>query len=203
MEEKKDGNQDGAQIKRINNMATTLQIVTALNQAAANAYDGAHDERFTGKDLAKEIGLKREEGCAIKDSRIIDGFNIGILGNTVFLTYHTEVTSKEAHKASLVSDIEQTIADIVKYLKKEYKKVGGEGSLSLNKPSEIDIDMQYISRQRVSILAKQKFELGGVDAEHVGLPSEEDRLDKSIKDFLSMGREQAKKPSNYTAKNES
>ena len=32
--------------------------------------------------------------------------------------------------------------------------------------------------------------------------SPEDRLDKSIKDFLAMGREQAKKPSNYTAKNE-
>jgi len=61
--------------------------------------------------------------------------------------------------------------------------------------------MQYISRQRVSVVATQKFELGGVDAEHVGLPSEEDRLDKSIKDFLSLGREKAKKPTNYTAKN--
>ena len=202
-EEKKDGNQAGAQAKRINNMATTLQIVTALQQAAANAYDGSHDEKFTGKDLAKEIGLKREEGCAIKDSRVIDGFNVRVLGNTVMLSYHTECTAKESHNPQLVSDIEQCIADIVKFLKKEYKKVGGEGSLSLNKPSEIEIDMQYISRQRVSILAQQKFELGGVDAEHVGLPSPEDRLDKSIKDFLSMGAEQAKKPSNYTAKNES
>ena len=52
-------------------MATTLQIVTALQQAAANAYDGSHDEKFTGKDLAKEIGLKREEGCAIKELQIL------------------------------------------------------------------------------------------------------------------------------------
>jgi len=201
--EKKDGNLGGAQTKRINKMATTLQIVTALQQAAANAYDGAHDERFTGKDLAKEIGLKREEGCSIKDSRVIDGFGIKVLGNTVFLTYHTECTAKQAHNPQLESDIEQSIADIVKFLKKEYKKVGGEGSLSFNKPSEVEINMEYISRQRVSILAQQKFELGGVDAEHVGLPSEEDRLDKAIKDFLAQGAEQAKKPSNYTAKNES
>ena len=201
MEEKKGGKQGGAQIKRNNKMATTLQIVTALQQAAANAYDGAHDERFTGEDLAKEIGLKREGGCSIKDSRVIDGFNIRVMGNTVMLSYHTECTAKDSHKPQLTSDIEQCIADIVKFLKKEYKKVGGEGSLSLNKPSEIEINMQYISRQRGSIIAQQKFELGGVDAEHVGLPSPEDRLDKSIKDFLSMGAEQAKKPSNYTAKN--
>ena len=35
MEEKKDGNLGGAQIKRINNMATTLQIVTALQPSSS------------------------------------------------------------------------------------------------------------------------------------------------------------------------
>ena len=43
-------------------MATTLEIVRGIQQASANAYDGSHDEKFTGKDLAKEIGLKREQG---------------------------------------------------------------------------------------------------------------------------------------------
>ena len=38
--------------------------------------------------------------------------------------------------------------------------------------------------------------------EAVNPGSPEDRLDKSIKDFLALGRESAKKPSNYTAKNE-
>lgn len=183
-------------------MATTLEIVRGIQQAAANAYDGSHMERFTGKDLAKEIGLRREEGCPIKDSRVIDGFSVRINGNELCVIYHTEHTSKEAHRASLVSDVEQSIADIVKYLKSEYRKVA-EGSLSLSKPSEVDIDMQYISRQRVSIIAKQSFELGGTEAEPNTPESSEDRLDKSIKDFLSMGREDAKKPSNYTAKNES
>jgi len=183
-------------------MATTLEIVKGIHQAAANAYDGSHDERFTGKDLAKEIGLRREEGCAIKDSRVIDGFNVKVSGNELHIIYHTEVTAKESHNAQLESDIEQSIADIVKFLKKEYRKVA-EGSLSLGKPEEIEIRMEYISRQRVSIIAKQRFVISGIDAEQNNSPeSQEDRLDKSIKDFLSMGREQAKKPSNYTAKNE-
>ena len=184
-------------------MATTLEIVKGIHQAAANAYDGSHDERFTGKDLAKEIGLRREEGCAIKDSRIIDGFNVKIAGNELCISYHTECTAKESHSSSMISDIEQSIADIVKFLKKEYRKVA-EGSLSLKSPSEVDINMEYISRQRVSILAKQTLEIGGIDEEQKNSPgSPEDRLDKSIKDFLALGREKAKKPSNYTAKNES
>ncbi len=181
-------------------MATTLEIVRGIQQAASRAYDGSHDEKIVGEDMVAKIGLRREEGCTIKDSRVIDGFNVRVLGNTFFLMYHTEFTSKQAHNASMESDIEQTMADIIKFLKKEYKKVA-EGSLKLTRPSEVDINMQYISRQRVSVVATQKFELGGVDAEHVGLPSEEDRLDKSIKDFLSLGREKAKKPTNYTAKN--
>ena len=181
---------------------TTLEIVKGIHQAAANAYDGSHEERFTGKDLAKEIGLKREEGCAIKDSRVIDGFNVKISGNELHIIYHTECTAKDAHKASLVSDTEQCIADIVKFLKKEYRKVA-EGSLSLTQPSEVDIRMEYISRLRTSIIAKQSFVIGGIDAEQNNYPeSQEDRLDKAVKDFLSMGAEQAKKPSNYTAKNE-
>lgn len=181
-------------------MATTLEIVKGIHQAAANAYDGSHMESYTGKDLAKEIGLRREEGCPIKDSRVIDGFNVKVLGDTLFLMYHTEVSSKQSHEAKLASNIEQSMADIIKFLKKEYKNVS-EGSLKLTKPSEVDIQMQYISRQRVSIVATQRFDIGGMEAEHVGLPSPEDRLDKTIKDFLSLGREKAKKPSNYTAKN--
>ena len=183
-------------------MATTLEIVKGLHQAAANAYDGAHDERFAGEDLAKKIGLKREEGCALKDSRVMDGFNVKVSGNELHIIYHTECIAKRAHRASLVSEIEQTIADIVKYLKSEYRKVA-EGSLSLSNPSEVDIDMQYISRQRVSIIAKQSFELGGTEAEPNTPESQDDRLDKTVRDFLSLGSENAKKPSNYTAKNES
>ena len=175
-------------------MATTLEIVRGIHQAAANAYDGSHDERFVEDDLAKKIGLRREEGCAITDSRVIDGFNVKVMGNKLTIIYHTEFTSKQAHANNTLGDVEQSVADIVKYLKKEYKKITGE-ALSLSDKSEIDVKMEPISRLRVSTCAYQSFTIGKMDAEA--------RLDKSIKDFLKMGREKAKKPSNYTAKNES
>jgi len=181
-------------------MATTLEIVKGIHQAASHAYDGSHDEKMVGEDMVAKIGLRREEGCTIKDSRVIDGFNVKVLADTLFLMYHTEVTAKESHKTSFLGEVEQSMADIVKFLKKEYKKVT-EGTLSLTKPSEVDVNMQYISRLRTSVVATQTFLIGGIDVDHYGSPSE-DRLDKSIKDFLSLGKDKAKKPSNYTAKNE-
>ena len=39
-----------------------LEIVQGLAQAAANGYDGAHDERYSYDGKARKIGLKREEG---------------------------------------------------------------------------------------------------------------------------------------------
>lgn len=191
-------------------MATTLEIVQGIAQAKANAWDGAHDERFvgntvdgnieTGGDLAKKIGLRREEGCALHDSRVLDNFNVKMMGNKLTICYHTEYPASEAHRASLASDTESTIADIVKYLKKEYKKVVGE-ALKLSEPTEVDIRMEMVSRRRVSLYAYQTFTIGGMDAEAVSEPSE-DRLDKAVRDFLALGRDKAKKPSNYKAKNE-
>jgi hypothetical protein len=199
MEERKDGKQAGAQ--KENNMATTLEIVRGIHQAAANAYDGSHDERFVdGEDMAKKIGLRREEGCAIKDSRIIDGFNVKMMGNKLTITYHTEYTAKQSHNDKIVDDIEQAVADCIKFLKKEFKKLTGS-ALSLSDKSEVSIRMEPISRIRVSTQAYQSFTIGNVDSEAVLEPSE-DRLENTIKDFLAQGREKAKKPSNYTAKNE-
>ena len=52
----RDGNLDGDQI-----MATTLEIIRGISQAAANAYDGAHDEGASHSGVARPVGLKREE----------------------------------------------------------------------------------------------------------------------------------------------
>ena len=185
-------------------MATTLEIVRGIKQAMANAYDGAHDERYVdGEDLVKKIGLKREEGCPMSDYRSMDAVFVKIHGTDMYVHYHTEVPSKDSHKSKLKSEIEQRIADTVNYLKKEYRKIVGE-TLSLGAGMDIDIDVQFISRRRVSIVACQGFPINGMDesTEAVNPGSPEDRLDKSIKDFLALGRESAKKPSNYTAKNE-
>ena len=50
----------------------TLEIIQGLSQAAANAYDGAHDERFSLDGQQRQVGLMREEGCPLMDSRVID-----------------------------------------------------------------------------------------------------------------------------------
>ncbi len=42
-------------------MATTLEIVKGIHQAAANAYDGSHEELV----LAKEIGLKEKKAVPL------------------------------------------------------------------------------------------------------------------------------------------
>jgi len=184
-------------------MATTIEIVRGIQQARANAYDGSHDERYSYDGEERKIGLRREEGSPLLDSRVMDGFDFKISGTELTVCYHTEFTAKEAHQSGIESDIGQTIADIVKYLKREYKKIVGE-TLSLKKPSDVDISMQMISRHRVSVKAYQTYNIGGMDdsTEPVGEESEA-KLDKAIKSFLDQGREKAKKPSNYTAKNES
>ena len=72
------GKQDGDQI-----MATTLEIIRGISQAAANAYDGALDDK--GEPIS--IGLKREEGDPIIDSRIMDGFGVKMHGDILKLSY--------------------------------------------------------------------------------------------------------------------
>ena len=47
-------------------MASVLEVIKGLNQAAANAYDGY-------KNMDETVGLSREEGHPILDSRVIDG----------------------------------------------------------------------------------------------------------------------------------
>ena len=65
-------------------MATVLEIVRGLSQAAANAYDGALDENG---DLL-QVGLNREEGHPILDKRVIDGFGVKFAGDKLVVTDH-------------------------------------------------------------------------------------------------------------------
>ena len=57
-------------------MATTLEIIRGISQAAANiGYDGAH-EGIHGDGEPRSAGLQREEGHMINDRRVIDGFGV-------------------------------------------------------------------------------------------------------------------------------
>ena len=100
-------------------MATVYDIVKGLAQAAANAYDGAQYEKYAADGKARKIGLKREEGDAVLDSRVIDGFKVRFVGPKLIITYLTELSLKEYHNSKLDEEIERVYKDIVKFLKKD------------------------------------------------------------------------------------
>ena len=179
-------------------MATTLEIIQGIAQAAANAYDGSHIGKYNVDGEEKKIGLRREEGDPILDSRVIDGFKVKFKGNKLCVNYQSEISMKEVHKgAKFESEMEGVMADIIKFLKKEYKIITGN-TLSLKPVREVNIFVQPISRSRTDLSMYQEFEITSFDSKvviAVGLPSE-DTTREITKKFLSMGRQKAKKPEN-------
>jgi len=179
-------------------MATVYEIIQGIHQAAANAYDGAQDKRYSSDGEERKAGLKREEGDCIIDSRVMDGFSVRVDSyNRLHLSYQSEITMKAFHNNGFEDEVRNALNDIVKYLKKEYKKITGN-SLSLTSDGEPKIHAQSISRKRNWIQANQTFTIGGIKAEPE-MPSgedTEDRIRPAIKKWLSLGRDKAKKPQN-------
>ena len=156
--------------------------VQGLSQAAANAYDGALDEN--GEPLL--AGLKREEGDPILDRRVMDGFNVGFYGNMMCLTYQSEVQLKEVYASGFESDVESQLAEIAKFLQKEYKKITGK-SVSLTSEGEIDVRVENSSRVRSWVTAKMHYKVGGLGEDmQVAAPSKE-RLESNWKSFVEQG----------------
>ena len=167
-------------------MATTLEVIEAISQAAANiGYDGAHDESFSHDGTARSAGLRREEGHMINDRRVIDGFGVKFMGDKLCITYHGEVQLKEVYANGFESGIDQTIADVANLLKKEYKAITGN-TLSLTKDGESDILVQNRSRVWTWVQAQCMFKIGGLN-EVVAVEDEEDSLRDRFKDFLNLG----------------
>lgn len=177
-------------------MADVLKIVRGISQVMANTYDGALDEN--GDPIA--IGLKREEGIPLIDQRVQDGFNVSFYGDLLCVKYHSDLKLKEVHAKGFATDVERMIENIVSFLKKEYRKVTKE-SLSLSKEGEIDIQVQAASKVRSWVTAKCYYKVGSFDGS-VDQVENVDRkdIDKSFKDFLEQGSEQAKKPQNVMIK---
>ena len=174
-------------------MASTYDIVKGIQQAAANAYDGALDEK--GEPI--KVGLKREQGHPILDSRVMDGFKVKFHGDKLMVLYQSECSIKDIHGGKLEGDVEAMINDIAKFLKKEYKKITGD-ALTLTKEGEVDVLVQKISNVRCDVSANCSYKIGGLKGvEPVGAGTPEDRLEKNIKDFLELGKS-SPKPKNVT-----
>lgn len=172
-------------------MATVLDIIKGISQAAANAYDGAHDARYNADGEDRSVGLRREAGDAVLDSREIDGFNIRFEGDKLRVLYHAEIKLKETHdRNKFENDIAATINDVANYLKREYKKVTGN-TLTLTKQGEPDILVQHISNVRSICQANCSYQIGGLgDTVDVleGSNSKE-RLDQITKNWLAYNKQ--------------
>jgi len=180
-------------------MASIYEIVQGLAQAAANAYDGALGEDY---EPAKPGILRREEGDALIDQRVMDGFNVKFYGNMMCLSYQSEIQLKEVYASGFETEMEQRIADIAGWLKKEYKKITGD-SVTLTTEGEIDVLVQNSSRVRTWVQAKQHYKVGGLDDEmHIEAPSR-NRVERTWQEFLDLGDWKGKRPSNDTRKKDS
>ena len=170
-------------------MATVIDIIKGISQAVANAYDGAHDERFASDGESRSAGLQREKGDLHIDARVMDGFNIKFHGDHLSIHYHGGCRLKDTHNRNkFESEINQHLADVAKYLKKEYKKIT-DNTLTLTKEADSEILVQYISRIRCDVQASQMYKIGGMDGVvDAREPSSEERLDDTFKKWLKLGK---------------
>tara|TARA_R100000008_G_scaffold86458_2_gene79680 strand:- start:42 stop:602 length:561 start_codon:yes stop_codon:yes gene_type:complete len=165
-----------------NETISVLEVIQGLSQAAANAYDGA----LTEDGDALKAGLQREEGNPLLDKRVLDGFGISFYGPMMCINYHSEVQLKEVYASGFESDIEQKLAEISSFLKKEYRKITGK-SVSLTKDGEVDVRVESTSRVRSWVVAKQHYKVGGMEDVVVVGEGSEDRLDSNWRSFLDQG----------------
>ena len=182
-------------------MATVYEIVQGLSQAAANAYDGALDEN--GEPLL--VGLQREEGDPILDKRVMDGFNVKFYGNMMCLSYMSEVTLKEVYANGFETRMEEQIAEIIKFLKKEYRKIRGE-SVALTADGEIDVHVENSTRVRSWVTAKMHYKVGGLNEDLAVAAEQDTKPEDSFRKFIDQGGwtgDGGKRPQNDTRKKES
>jgi hypothetical protein len=168
-----------------------LDIVQGLQQAASNGYDGATDE--SGEPL--KTGLKRDEGNPIIDGRVMDGFAVVMQGDKVKITYHGEIRLEDAHDAKFEKEVEQMLADVVSFLKREYKKVTGKAlTLTPDDKPPIRVLVQSTSRVRAWVQATKVYTLGGVNVSNKDEVQE--KRTAGIKKWLDVTSKAGKKPKN-------
>lgn len=180
-------------------MATVMEIIQGLSQVAANSYDGAKDEE--GK---LKTSLKRDEEISIRDKRVIDGFKIKLhSGNKLCVMYTTEVLAADllAAKGKYEDMLLQNVADIVSFIKKEFRKVTGS-SLSLKeiKKTKPEFEVMQTSRVRTEIKVRVDYEVGGLPSPEEDKDTFREKALKGMEKWLMLSGD--KRPQNDTRKPE-
>ena len=177
-----------------------LEIIQGLAQAAANGYDGAHDERFVRDGEVKKVGLMREEGCPIMDKRVMDGFNVKFYGNKICIKYQSDIQLKEIHGGGFENEMERRLNEIKKFLQKEYKSITGKG-ITLTKVDDIHILATSVSRVRSFVQAYRHYNISGLEEDPFSKNngSSNRTIDDKFKKFLELNNNN-KRPQNDTRK---
>ena len=175
-------------------MANILDIIKGLNQAASNSYDSY--------EVEEEVGLEREQGHPILDSRVIDGFRVRFAANKMIITYQSEMRLEELHpRNQFENEIERKFGDILKFLKKEYKNIT-KTSCSLAEDGDANILVQTTSRYHTWVQATKQYDINHDSDDVISLRRTSERsidkpFEKRFQDFLELSSD--KRASNDTA----
>jgi len=128
-------------------------------------------------------------------------------GPKLIVNYQSELPLKDIHNSKMSDEIEQTYADIIKFLKKEYKSITGD-TLTISADGPAHILLQNMSRIRTWCQCTKVYTVGGLkDTEAVGINAigdQEDKLRTAVESWLETNKPKygaAKKPDNVTRKN--
>ena len=171
-----------------------LEIIQGLQQAAANGYDGALDDK--GEPL--KVGLKREEGHPIFDKRVNDGFRVKFLPDSLCIHYQSDILLKDIYGGGFENEMARMINEVKKFLQKEYKRVTGK-SVTLTKEGDVHVIAQSTSRVRSFVQAHQYFKISGIKPDADAGGSENRKVDDAIRKFLELNNNN-KRPQNDTRK---
>lgn len=174
---------------------TSLSMLDVLNGISTVVSKYGRDGALDADGEPIKIGLKREIGNPINDSRVVDGFSIRFGTDKLILTYQSEIMVRDVYKNGFEDGVEQTMADIIKFIKREYKKMLGK-ALSLTPEGETEMHVESSSRVRTWVRATRAYTIKGLD--DVETENEEKKLDKAVKNWLT--QETDKKPENVTIK---
>ncbi len=136
--------------------------------------------------------MRREAGCPLVDSRVIDGFSVKFYGDSMIINYQSDIRMKELKNLKFENEIAATINDVKKFLQKEYKAITGN-SVTLTKKGECRVLVQQTSNVRTFIQAYQHYKVSGLSMDGIGQPSEPNVRDITKK-FLETAK--AKRPQN-------
>lgn len=150
-----------------------IEVVNAITKAIYNKHHGS----------GVDYGLRRDKE---ESEVILDGFGVKFIGNKLMINYNSEEKFENAHDPKFESKIDDTINEIASAIKREYKKNGGEGTLSLTKPSEVVVRVETLNRRTVKVTAHKIYEIGnlkdveGLSGEPVELSKESEKAQKEF-----------------------